>query len=471
MKGAMSKISDIIALGESETLEFKERFNTEVIETAVAFANTRGGRILIGISDDGKFSKQSFGKEALRDYVNRIATATEPSIIPSAEKLTTQEGEVIVLSVVEFPLKPVATRGRCYRRSGSTSRQMTPSDIAEMHLQSTGQSMDAVMVPGKTRDDLDMSLVHAYMQQATALGRRTFSGAEDPWQVLKKLELVKSHREVTRAAILLFGKNPQSPLTQAVVHAGLLREKVHIMDNRIIEGSIIDQVEETIEFIKKNIRVRFEISGKPRRKETWEYPLTALRESLINAICHRDYGDVADIQIKIFEDALQVWSPGFLPYNMTVAELLDPEHSSKPRNKLIAQIFYDLGLIERYGSGIHRILAACRKAGLPQPLFENFSGGFRIKFLLSGRDALRVAGENASDGGVLNGALSGALSGALENRVFDLISEFQGIQRKIIVEKLGIPDRTLDRYLAELISVGKIERRGSKKTGGYWSLG
>jgi len=99
---------------------------------------------------------------------------------------------------------------------------------------------------------------------------------------------------------------------------------------------------------------------------------------------------------------------------------------------------------------------------LPQPLFENFSGGFRIKFLLPGRDALRVAGEDAS--------AAGALNGALKNRVFDLIREFQGIQRKIIVEKLEIPDRTLDRYLAELTSVGKIERRGSKKTGGYWAL-
>lgn len=467
----MSKIFEIIAHGESETLEFKERFNTDVIEAAVAFANTRGGRILIGVSDNGKLIKQRFAKEVLRDYVNRIATATEPSIIPSAEKQSSQEGEIIVLSVSEFPLKPVSTRGRCYRRSGSTSRQMTPSEIAEMHLQSTGQSVDAVIVPGKTRDDLDITAVQTYMRQATTLGRRTFSDAEDPWLVLKKLELVKSNREITRAAILLFGKNPQSPLSQAVVHAGLLREKVNIMDNRIIEGSIIDQVEQTIEFIKKNIRVRFEISGKPRRKETWEYPLTALRESVINAICHRDYGDVADIQIKIFEDALQVWSPGFLPYNMTVAELLDPEHSSKPRNKLVAQIFYDLGLIERYGSGIHRILEACRKADLPQPLFENFSGGFRIKFILPSKDALPVAGKNLSSSGALSGALNGALSGALKNRVLTLIREFPGIQRKIIAEKLRIPDRTLDRYLTELISVTKIERRGSKKTGGYWALG
>ena len=84
---------------------------------------------------------------------------------------------------------------------------------------------------------------------------------------------------------------------------------------------------------------------------------------------------------------------------------------------------------------------------------------------------MRVAGENASAGGALKSALNGALNGALKNRVLNLIREFPGTQRKIIVEKLEIPDRTLDRYLAELISVGKIERRGSKKTGGYWALG
>ena len=137
-------IFTIPTTGESETLEFKESFNTDVIETAVAFANTRGGKIMIGVSDSGEPVRQRFGKEALRDYVNRIATATEPAIIPEAERHSISQGEVIVLSVAEFPLKPVATRGRCYRRSGSTTRQMSPSEIAEMHVCSTGQSMDAL---------------------------------------------------------------------------------------------------------------------------------------------------------------------------------------------------------------------------------------------------------------------------------------------------------------------------------------
>ena len=147
---------------------------------------------------------------------------------------------------------------------------------------------------------------------------------------------------------------------------------------------------------------------------------------------------------------------------MTIEALLDPEHASKPRNKLIAQIFYDLGLIERYGSGIHRILDACRESGLSEPLFENFSGGFRIKFMMPEQ----VAEGEAEEGLPLNGALNGALN----QRILIEIRNSPGMQRKTIVEILGVPDRTVDRYISELIAAGKIERRGSKKTGGYWEL-
>ena len=467
----MKSITNIIERGESETLEFKAGFSNEVIETAVAFANHRGGTILVGVANDGKIVGTSFRKEGLRDYVNRIAVATEPSVIPDAEIFTTPEGEVLALSVTEFPLKPVATRGRCYRRSGSNTRRMTPSEIAEMHLHSTGQSMDAVIVPGKTDADIDMSAVRRYMRRATEQGRRSFSDTDNPIHALKKLELIRSEREITRAAILLFGKNPQSPLTQAVVHAGRLREKVNIMDNRIVEGTIIDQVDETVEFIKKNLHVRFEITGDPQRNEIWDYPLTALREAIINAVVHRDYGDTADIQIKIFEDALQVWSPGYLPFNVTVEDLFDPEHTSKPRNKLIAQIFYDMRLIERYGSGIQRILEACQEAGLPTPIFENFSGGFRIKFiLLDQEDGVippQAIGNKAQSS---NAPLNVPLNVPLSEKIFQQIKETPGIQRKELAATYMIAEKTAGRYIAELIDKGVIERRGSKKTGGYWPL-
>ncbi len=340
----MQNLNKIIEIGESETLEFKASFGEGVIETATAFANTHGGKILLGIANDGSIVGTSFGDEALRDYVNRIANATEPSIYPDAYKVSDPTGDVIVLSIPEFPLKPVSMRGRSFRRSGTNTRRMSTSEISSMHMQSCGLSMDTLSVVNKTVDDLDLSAVIRYMRTATAKKRRSFTEDGDPVQVLKKLNLITSNDEISRAAILLFGKEPQTPMSQARIHAGRLREKVHIMDNRIIEGTIIDQIEETLEFIQKHINVEFRITGKPQRDEIWDYPLPALREAITNAICHRDYSDTADIQIKVFDDSLQIWSPGFLPFNMTVEDLLDPAHSSKPRNHLIAQVFYDMAL-------------------------------------------------------------------------------------------------------------------------------
>ncbi len=376
----MDLIETIIAQGESETMEFKTSFNQDVIETAAAFANTRGGRVVIGVSNAGAPLRASFSQEALRDAVNRIANATEPSVIPDAEKVSLPGGEVMVLTIPEYPLKPIAVRGRCFKRSGSTTRQMTPAEIAEVHLQCTGQSADALLIEGKTVQDLDMDQVRLYMTRAANSGRRSFSGNDDPVAILQKLELIRSEREITRAAILLFGKNPQSPFSQSVVHAGRIRGAVDIMDDRFIRGSIIGQVEESLDFIKKHINVQSVITGKARRDDVWDYPLEALREALTNAVCHRDYGDLGDIQIKIYDQSLQIWSPGFLPFGMTVEELLRPNHSSKPRNRLIAQAFYDMGMIEQYGSGIKRVVDACLEAGLPEPEFENFSGGFQIVF-------------------------------------------------------------------------------------------
>ena len=306
--------------------------------------------------------------------------------------------------------------------------------------------------------------------------RRSFNDDADAWQVLRKLELVKSEQEITRAAILLFGKTPQSPLTQSVVHAGRLRGHSNIMDNRIIEGRVITQIEETVQFVEKNLHVRFEITGEPQRKEVWDYPLPALREAITNAVCHRDYGDVADIQIKIFEDSLQVWSPGGLSCGMTIETLLDPGHSSKPRNKLIAQVFYDLGLIERYGSGIHRILDECRNAGLPEPQFENFSGGFRIKFcLIEARVGRTPKSVVASGGGEnviekVHRKSSQKSSQKRSQKIFETMSKDPHVTIAQLSVLCEIGTRAVQKNIDLLREQGLLRRVGADK-GGRWDVG
>jgi len=373
------ELKRLIAEGESETLEFKESLQEEALQTIGAFANARGGLLLIGVSDAGACVGTVVGKATVREIVDRIASCTEPRVVPDVTVETLERRTIIVIQVPEYPIKPVAVRGRCYRRVGSSNRQLSPTLIAEMHLASTGTSWDTRLLPGKVVKDLDLARVRRYMTLATNVGRRRFESGEKPREVLDKLELVRDGCP-TWAAVLLFGKRPQSPLVQATVHCGRFHTETDIRDDRLIEGSVWEQIDETMDFLKKHINVRFVIAGKPQRDQIWDYPLAALREAVVNAICHRDYGDSADIQIKVFDDSIRIWSPGLLPYGVTLEDLYRRTHASKPRNRLIAQIFYDLEIIERYGSGIQRMIDACKAAGLPEPTLSESTGGFLITF-------------------------------------------------------------------------------------------
>ena len=115
----------------------------------------------------------------------------------------------------------------------------------------------------------------------------------------------------------LFGKSPQEKVSQATVHCGRFKQETVIIDDALVKGTAIEQIEDVMDFIRKNTNVRFEMTGEPRRREVWDYPLEALREVVINAVCHREYGDNADIQLKIYDNRLTV--PQNLPkYSMRI---------------------------------------------------------------------------------------------------------------------------------------------------------
>ncbi|MCD5401471.1 hypothetical protein LR013_02595 [candidate division NPL-UPA2 bacterium] len=238
-------------------------------------------------------------------------------------------------------------------------------------------SWDKLPVRDASIDDIDLGKIRGYIKRANDAGRRKIRTDEKPLQVLEKLELIKEEHP-TRATILLFHRYPQRFLSQAVIHCSRFKEETIVVDDRMIEGTIIEQVEEAMDFLRKNINVRFIMTGKPAREQIWDYPLEALREAVINAVCHRDYTIPSNAEVRIYDDKLIVWSPGKLPLGITIEDLYKP-HSSTLRNKGIAGIFYDIGLIEQWGSGIDKMRNACAKAGLPEPQFEEYQG-FRVIF-------------------------------------------------------------------------------------------
>jgi ATP-dependent DNA helicase RecG len=194
------------------------------------------------------------------------------------------------------------------------------------------------------------------------------------------LELLKDGK-ATWAAILAFGREPQRPLLQSAVHCGRFRiDKTQIIDDLMVETDLIGQVDEVMKFITRHISVRYEFEGKPKRKEVWEYPLEAIREAVINAVVHRDYTAPSNVQVEIYDGRIEIWNPGRLLPGITIEDLYKKEHKSVIRNKLIAQIFYDIGYIEKYGSGTIKIIDLCKRGRIPLPEFKEVSGGFSVVF-------------------------------------------------------------------------------------------
>jgi ATP-dependent DNA helicase RecG len=256
---------------------------------------------------------------------------------------------------------------------------MNSQEIAEMHLQSTEMSWDRFPAAGETIEDLDLEKVRKYIRKARAVGRKGFREEEErnPVQVLEKMKLVMEGKP-TWAAGLLFCRDGRRFLSQAVVHCGRFKNHTLVIDDRLIEGSLFEQIEEAMDFVRKNTNVKFVMTGRPEREEVWDYPLEAVREAVINAVCHRDYTIMSHIEIRIYDNELIVWSPGGLPLGLTMEDLYKP-HASKLRNKGIAEVFFDTKIIEQWGSGIEKMLKYCEEAGVLEPVFEEYQG-FRVIF-------------------------------------------------------------------------------------------
>jgi len=254
-----------MTLHESEKVEFKETFDRDAIIIASAFANTRGGSIFIGIADNGSVVGTLIGSESLKDWSNTISQSTEPHLIPEIEEITREGKLVVVIHIKENPLKPVLAKGRCYRRVGSSNRVMQPYEISEMHQRAIGSSWDFSPVPHATFADLDLDQLSFYIKKANETGRRDIAQDESSLEVLKKIGLVRDNVP-TWAAVMLFGKNPQLFLPQATIHCGLFgSDEISVLDDRMVQGTVIEQINDAMEFIRKNIRVAFVMTGEPER--------------------------------------------------------------------------------------------------------------------------------------------------------------------------------------------------------------
>lgn len=445
-------LKELLLSGESETVEFKTSFGKEVIETLVAFANTKGGTILIGINDKGKVTGVKIGQETIQNWVNQIKQNSSPSIIPDVDITKIDGKEVVIFSVGDFPIKPISFRDRYFKRVANSNHLLSITELASLHLNSLQLSWDAYEAQNTNLLDLDEKKIQKFIDRVNESGRFQLEGT---WKnALEKLSFLKNGIP-TNGAVLLFGQDAP-PYN---IHIGRFKTPSTILDDRMFRGTLFEAVEQSMRYIMSHLKVAFEFTGELQRNEIFEYPLAALREILLNAVVHRDYTSPVDIQIKIFDDAITFFNPGKLFGDLTIELLRGNNYQSRTRNKLIAEAFYLTKDIEKYGSGYIRIRQEISAYPTMKFDYEENGDGFLVK--------LSYAEQKISSGGV-NGGVSGGVSGGV-NDLLDFIRLNPGKKTKDFTVALGQPRRTIERWLRQLKDQGEIKFRGASKTGGYFA--
>ena len=241
--------------------------------------------------------------------------------------------------------------------------------------------------------------------------------------------------------MLLFGKERGRYFPDAWIQAGRFRgiDKSRIDDHVEIESHPVRSVEEAIAFIERHALRGVEI-GKVRARERWNLPPVAVREAVINAVVHADYAQRgAPVRVAIFDDRLEVENPGLLPFGLTVDDLR--RGISKLRNRVIGRVFHELGLIERWGSGVQRMMAACRAAGLAEPELEEIGTRFRVTLRTVG------SGDVAVD--------------EVERAVLEALASGEGLATREIAAAIGRTSRTARIRLIKLVERGLVREIGA----------
>jgi len=382
----MQKIKGLLQKGESETLEFKKSLaeRKEILETISAFANSNGGKIFIGIEGKKNGSVKEIvgvkikGKE-IESLANEIKQNTDPVIYPSIEVKEIGGKSTLVVEIKKSLIKPVFVKidgiPIAFKRVGKTNQKIDVNELRQILSEGRKVPWDSQVCEEANLEDIDEEKVRWFLRKAKH-ERGLDIGENTPVnEALLRLKLLHN-RKPTNAAVLLFAIDPQRFFIQSEVK-GVRFKGVDVtgemIDLRVIEGDIFDQLTETEKFIFNNIAMAAWIEqGKIERQERWEYPPKAIREALANAICHRDYKTTSKVQVRIFDDRIEFWNPGKLPDGWTI-ETLKQKHESIPPNPSITKQFFWVKYIEEVGTGTNKIIEWCRDWGLPEPDFQ-FTG-------------------------------------------------------------------------------------------------
>jgi ATP-dependent DNA helicase RecG len=377
-------IKTIIVKGESETAEFKKSTgeSKEIIKTISAFSNTKGGNIIIGISKSGKISGIKVGKDTLERLTNQIFQNTDPKAHPRIIIRKVKDKALVLIEIKESSDHLSLAFGRPYKRVGKSTVKMSKDEYERLILEKHKGKLyfDSQICQNASLKEIGGEKVEWFVKEARRQRGLDIDESLSTGEILERLKFIKNKR-LTNAAVLLFSKNPQQLFLQTVIKA--IRFKgidvtEDMLDFKTIEGDLLNQLKKAEDFIFEHIPKQAWIEeGKLQRQEKWLYPPKVIREALANALAHRNYKTTSSIQVRIFNDRLEIWNPGCLPSGLTI-EKLKAKHDSIPRNPLIARAFFWVKYVEEVGTGTNKIIKWCKEWKLSEPEFEETGTSFVV---------------------------------------------------------------------------------------------
>ena len=375
-----------ILKGESEKTEFKENAKTNTyIKTVVAFANGNGGKIVFGVKDNREIVGVENEFEVMDGIINAISDSCYPKIVPDIS-LHTLENKTVILVEIEggkkkpYYLKSKGMQKGTYIRSGATTRIIEEDYVLkELVLEGENKYFDQQVCHGESVSDEEIEKFCEWLEKLARKNsendteiRKVTRNTLLSWKVLEE----KNGRIFpTNAYILLSGKEnwEVSRKIQCGVFKGETRSI--FVDKKEFEGSIIMQLEKAYQYVLEKINLSSDIVG-IYRVDKYEIPPKSIREVIANAVIHRSYLEPNDIQVALYDNRLEITSPGMLLSGVNVKRM--KEGYSKLRNRAIASVFAYVNIIEKWGSGIPRIMNEIREYGLQEPEFIIFENDFRV---------------------------------------------------------------------------------------------
>jgi ATP-dependent DNA helicase RecG len=451
---------------ESQNIEYKSSWRDEYLKWICGFANASGGKLCVGIDDDGNKIGIDNHPELLEELPNKFRDVL--GVYAEVNLQSEDKRHFIEIIVPRYDV-PISLRGKYYVRSGSTLQELKGLALNEFILRRTGKTWDDVAEQRASLNDIDKATVKQFLKDAKAAKRINVEDNIELSDLLEKLRLLEDGH-LKRTAIVLFGKDPGKFCPNMAVKIGRFGESdADLKFHEVVEGNLIQLKQQIGEILNAKFFIHpIDFVGM-QRIERDEFPVAAVREMIFNALVHRDYMG-APTQIRLYNDHFDVWNDGGLPEGIT-EEDLKKLHRSKPRNPLIADVCFKAGYIDSWGRGTIKIIEACAEAGLPEPDLKEEQGGFLCKIFKSTETGQKtgIKTEKVLDKfGISSGKIREKF-GKTAQEIIELIHQDKYITIPEMADKIGVSSRTVEKQLANLKEAGMMERIGSRKSG-YWEL-